>query len=122
MQFCAIPMNLIERVPSKKALYVESGNFSKVAIKEAGRYGNIEVIASSAESNYDQIPELDLETLDQGAAYLHLTSNNTVYGTRWHAFPDTGEIPLVVDSTSELLSRILDYSQFGIIYAGLQKN
>lgn len=122
MQFSAIPLNLIGRKPSRKALYFETGNFSKLAIKDAARYGNIEVLASSAETNYDRIPEYHPGSFDDEASYIQLTSNNTIYGTRWNTFPKTGEIPLVVDATSEILSRTWDYSQFGVVFAGLQKN
>ena len=122
MQFSAVPMNLITRNPDRKAAYVESGNFAKLAIKEACRYGTINVAASSETSNYDRIPELEMTAVDEKSSYLHITSNNTVYGTRWQRFPDTGNIPLVADMTSEFLSRELDISQFGVIFAGLQKN
>lgn len=122
MQFSAVPMNLINRNPARKAAYVESGNFAMLARKEAARYGNITVAASSEDTNFDRIPELDVASLDTDTSYVHITSNNTIYGTRWQQFPDTGEIPLVADMTSELLSRRLDISQFGIIFAGLQKN
>ena len=122
MQFSAVPMNLIARNPEKKAAYVESGNFAKLAIKEAIRYGKISVVASSNTSNYDRIPELEMAKVDQKSSYLYITSNNTIYGTRWQQFPSTDNIPLVADMTSEFLSRELDISQFGIIFAGLQKN
>ena len=122
MQFSAVPMNLIARNPEKKAAYVESGNFAKLAIKEAIRYGKISVVASSNTSNYDRIPELEMAKVDQKSSYLYITSNNTIYGTRWQQFPDTDNIPLVADMTSEFLSRELDISQFGVIFAGLQKN
>lgn len=122
MQFSAIPMNLIHRLPAKKAAYVESGNFAKLAQKEAGKYGEIVTAATSQASNYDCIPDFDPATLDADTSYVHITSNNTLYGTRWQQFPDTGDIPLVADMTSELMSRKLDISKFGVIYAGLQKN
>jgi len=122
MQFSALPMNLAGRVPSKKALYVETGNFAKLANKDAKPFADVQVIASSAETNYDRIPTLDKSMIDQDAAYLHLTGNNTLYGSRWQSFPDAGDVPIVVDQTSEMLSRELDYSQFGCVYAGLQKN
>jgi len=122
MQFSAIPMNLISRNPAKKAAYVETGNFAGLARKEAARYGNVTVAASSEDTDFDRIPEFDVASLDADTSYVHITSNNTIYGTRWQQFPDTGEIPLVADMTSELLSRRLDISQFGVIYAGLQKN
>ena len=122
MQFSALPMNLAGRVASKKCLYVESGNFAKLANKDAKAFCDVKVIASSAETNYDQVPLVTPEMVDQDAAYLHITSNNTVFGTQYKAFPDAGQVPLIADQTSEILSRQIDYSQFGAIYAGLQKN
>ncbi len=122
MQFSAVPMNLIARNSARKAAYVESGNFAKLAAKEAGRYGDITTAASSEDTNYDRIPALDMAQVDPDSSYLHITSNNTIYGTRWNQFPDCGDIPLVADMTSELLSRAIDISKFGVIFAGLQKN
>ena len=122
MQFSALPLNFSGRVSSRKCLYVESGNFANLAAEEAQAFCQVETIASSADSNYDRIPELVADQIDQDAAYLHITSNNTLYGTRWQTFPDTGSVPLIADMTSELLSRQIDYNQFGVIYAGLQKN
>ncbi|MEX0963682.1 MAG: 3-phosphoserine/phosphohydroxythreonine transaminase [Pseudohongiellaceae bacterium] len=122
MQFSAVPMNLINRLSARKAAYVESGNFAALARKEATRYGNITVAASSEDTDFDRIPEFDVAALDADTSYVHITSNNTIYGTRWQQFPDTGDIPLVADMTSELLSRRIDISKFGIIFAGLQKN
>jgi phosphoserine aminotransferase len=122
MQFSALPLNFSGRVASKKCLYVESGNFASLAAKEAQAFCQVETIASSANSRYDRIPGFVSEQIDQEAAYLHITSNNTLYGTRWQNFPDTGNVPLIADMTSELLSRQIDYTQFGVVYAGLQKN
>ena len=122
MQFAALPMNLAGRSTSKKCLYVESGNFAKLANKDAKPFGDIKVIASSAATNYDRLPQVTPEMIDQDAAYLHITSNNTLYGSRYNQFPDAGAVPLIADQTSEILSRVIDYSQFGCIYAGLQKN
>jgi phosphoserine aminotransferase len=122
MQFAALPMNLAGRSPGKKCLYVETGNFAKLANKDAKPYGDIRVIASSATSNYDRLPAISAEMIDQDAAYLHLTTNNTLYGSRYNQFPDAGKVPLIADQTSEILSRVIDYSKFGCIYAGLQKN
>ncbi|MBU2514404.1 3-phosphoserine/phosphohydroxythreonine transaminase [bacterium] len=122
MQFSAIPMNIIGRKPAKKALYYESGNFARMAANEAKKYGNVVTVAKSADTNYDRIPEFRKEDLEQDASYVYITSNNTLFGTRWHEFPDTGDLPLVVDATSEILSRKMDYSKFGILFAGAQKN
>ncbi|MBU2645696.1 3-phosphoserine/phosphohydroxythreonine transaminase [bacterium] len=122
MQFSAVPMNLLPRKPSQKALYFETGNFARLAKEEAEKYGDIVTIASSAGTNYDRIPDFNRTDLDADASYVYLTSNNTIFGTRWHAFPDTGDIPLVIDATSEILSRVMDFSKFGLIFAGVQKN
>ena len=122
MQFAALPLNLAARSASKKCLYVESGNFAKLAHKDAKPFGDIRVIASSAESNYDHIPTITPDMVDQDAAYLHITGNNTLYGSRWQKCPETGNVPLVVDQTSEMLSRVIDFSKLGCAYAGLQKN
>lgn len=122
MQFSAIPMNLAGRVPGRKCLYAETGNFAKVAAQEAQRFGQVKTVVSSAVTDYDRIPELPVNLVDQDAAYLHITGNNTIYGTRWNQFPDGGQVPVIADMTSELLSRQIDYHQFGLVYAGLQKN
>lgn len=122
MQFSAMPLNLLQRSPEKKALYFDTGNFAKLARKEAERYGHIKIAASGEETNFDRIPEVSPADIDQDAAYAHLTSNNTIYGTRWEQYPDTGDVPLVADMTSDIFSRVVDYSQFGAVYAGFQKN
>jgi phosphoserine aminotransferase len=122
MQFSAVPLNLLGLKPAHKAAYIESGNFAQLARKEAARFGNITVAATSEATNFDRIPDFDPAQLDPETSYVHITSNNTIFGTRWHSFPDTGGTPLVADMTSELLSRELDYTQFGLIFAGLQKN
>ncbi|SHJ67208.1 phosphoserine aminotransferase apoenzyme [Malonomonas rubra DSM 5091] len=122
MQFSALPLNLARRSESKKCLYVETGNFAKLANKDAAAFCDVKVIASSADTNYDRIPEITPEMVDQDAAYLHITTNNTIYGSRYNSFPETGAVPLIADQTSEILSRVVDYSKFGCIYAGLQKN
>ena len=122
MQFSAIPLNLINLKPARKATFVLTGNWAVKASKEAARYGNCINIASSEDTNFDRIPEWNTATLDSESSYAYITSNNTLYGTRWHNFPDTHDVPLVADMTSEFLSRVIDVSQFGIIFAGLQKN
>ncbi|MCK4535529.1 MAG: 3-phosphoserine/phosphohydroxythreonine transaminase [Desulfuromonadales bacterium] len=122
MQFAALPLNLASLSPTKKCLYVETGNFAKLANKDAKAFGDIQVIASGADTNYDRIPTIDPGMIDQDAAYLHITTNNTIYGSRYNSFPDAGKVPLIADQTSEILSRVIDYSKFGCVYAGLQKN
>lgn len=122
MQFSAIPLNLINRNTARKASFVLTGTWAEKASKEASRYGTSLNIASSADQNFNYIPKFDLNGLDSESSYLHITSNNTLFGTRWHEFPETGEIPLVADMTSEFMSRKIDISKFGIVFAGLQKN
>jgi len=122
MQFSAVPLNLIGRTEARKATFVETGNWAVKARKEAARYGTAVTGATSEATNFDRIPEFDPASLEADNAYAYITSNNTLFGTRWHSFPDTGDVPLVADMTSEFLSRQLDISKFGIIFAGLQKN
>lgn len=122
MQFAALPLNLAARSATRTCLYAETGNFSQLAIKDAQPFADVRVIASGAADRFRRIPVLDPAALDPAAAYLHITSNNTVCGTRWHEFPATGSVPLLADQTSEILSRVIDYRKFGVIYAGLQKN
>ena len=122
MQFSAIPMNLLNRKPSKKALYLQTGNFAKIAEKDGSLFGDIQCLASTADTNYDHVPTITADMVDQDASYVHMTLNNTIYGTRWNKLPETGDVPLVADATSEILGREIDYSKFGMVYAGLQKN
>ena len=122
MQFAAVPLNLIARTGARKAAYVETGVFSATAIKDAGPYGKIETIASSRGDKFVRVPDLSAVNLAPDTSYLHITTNNTAYGTRWNKFPETRDVPLVGDATSEILSRVMDYSKFGVVYAGLQKN
>jgi phosphoserine aminotransferase len=122
MQFAALPLNLAGRSPSRTCLYAETGNFSQLAIQDAKPFAEVRVIASGAADQFRRIPALDPAAIDQAAAYLHITSNNTVCGTRWQEFPETGAVPLIADQTSEILSRVIDYRRFGVVYAGLQKN
>ena len=122
MQFSAVPLNILGLKPALQAAYVETGQWAVKARKEAARYGKALSVASSEASNFNHIPEFDPDTVDPASSYVYITSNNTLFGTRWQQFPDTGDIPLVADMTSEFLSRRMDISKFGIIFAGLQKN
>jgi phosphoserine aminotransferase len=122
MQCSAVPLNLIARSATRRSGYVETGFFAREARREGARYGTATVVASSAGTGFDRIPVLPAGGGPPDAAYLHLTSNNTVYGTRWHTFPTGCAAPIVVDATSDILSRRWDYSRFGIVYAGFQKN
>lgn len=118
-QFAAVPMNLMKK---KKADYIITGNFSKKAAQEASKYGEVNIIYDGKENNYSQIPSADELSFSDDIDYVHLCANNTIYGTEWKTFPDTGDIPLVVDMSSDILSRKIDVKEFGLIYAGAQKN
>ena len=119
-QFAALPMNLIGI--TGKADYVDTGNFANGAMKEAQRYGDVKCAASSKDAGYTFIPELERSMFREDASYVHITTNNTIFGTRYDALPDTGDIPLCADMSSSILSEPYDVSRFGVIYAGAQKN
>ncbi|MBK9270329.1 MAG: 3-phosphoserine/phosphohydroxythreonine transaminase [Saprospiraceae bacterium] len=116
-QFFMIPMNLLPE--EGKAYYVNTGTWASNAIKEARNFGNTVVLASSEENKFRHIPK-GFEIPNDGS-YLHITSNNTIYGSQYHTFPDC-QIPLVCDMSSDIFSRRMDFSKFGLIYAGAQKN
>ncbi len=118
-QFYMIPMNLLGE--GKKATYLNTGVWSKKAIKEARLFGDIDVAYSSEDVSFNRVPSADEYSVDPDSEYLYLVSNNTIYGTQFAAFPDTGKM-LVCDMSSDILSRRLDIEQFGIIFAGAQKN
>ncbi len=119
-QFAVIPMNLLRgRV---KADYVNTGAWSKKAIKEAKQYCEVNVAASSEAANFTTIPAEGEWRLNDDAAYVHYTPNETIGGVEFHWIPDTGDVPLVADFSSTLLSRPIDVSRYGLIYAGAQKN
>ncbi|PWU69766.1 3-phosphoserine/phosphohydroxythreonine transaminase [Gracilibacillus dipsosauri] len=118
-QFAMVPLNLMK---NGKADFVHTGSWSKKAMKEAEKYGKVNVIASSEDDNFTYIPNIDPTTLDPDADYVHITTNNTIEGTAFREIPDTGKVPLVADMSSNILSEEIDVSQFGIIYAGAQKN
>ena len=122
MQFAGVPLNLLGLKPAHKAIYSESGNFSKLANKEAARYGEIIIATSSADTDYDRIPALTKDMIPDDASYAYITSNNTIYGTRYSEYPDTGDTPLVIDATSDMFSHVVDFSKIGVMFAGMQKN
>lgn len=119
-QFFMIPMNLLRE--GQSADYVNTGAWSKKAIKEAKLFGTVNVAGSSEDQNFTFIPKKEDLNLDPGARYVHLTSNNTIAGTQWKTFPDAGKIPLIADMSSDILSKKIDLLPFGIVYAGAQKN
>lgn len=117
-QFSMIPLNLFSKY--KKADFINTGNWSKKAISEAKLYGTANVIASSEDKNFTYIPE-DYKISDD-IDYVHITSNNTLEGTRYVNYPEIGNIPLVADMSSDIMSTVIDVNKFGLIYAGAQKN
>ncbi len=120
-QFAAVPLNLIGR--TGKADYVVSGQFSGKAFKEAQKMGyDVVCTATSKEDNFDHVPALTRDMFRPDASYVHICYNNTIYGTKYADIPDTGDIPLVADMSSCILSEPVDVSRFGVIYAGAQKN
>ena len=119
MQFAMVPMNLMV---NKKADYLNTGEFAGKAIGEAKKFGAVNVVASSEDKKFTYIPEIDPGKFDKNADYFHMTSNNTIFGTRHVEYPNTGAVPLVVDMSSNILSEVYDASKFGLIYAGAQKN
>lgn len=118
-QFAAIPLNLFK---NKKADYVVTGQWAKKASAEAKRFGEVNIVASSADKTFSYIPRLDKSTFSKDADYFYITHNNTIYGTKYHTLPDTGDIPLVADISSDVMSEYLDVSKFGLLFAGAQKN
>jgi phosphoserine aminotransferase len=120
LQFAMIPMNLLKEGQSSD--YIVTGSWSKKAVKEAKIIGSASIAATSEESNFNRIPKQDELKLDGNAVYCHITSNNTIAGTQYASYPDTGEVSLVADMSSDILSRKIDFSKFGLIYAGAQKN
>ena len=119
-QFAAVPMNLMRGKTS--ADYINTGAWSKKAIAEAKKYAEVNVAASSADDQFMSIPDPASWQCDPNAAYLHYTPNETIGGVEFHFVPETGDVPLVADMSSTLLSRPIDVSRFGVIYAGAQKN
>ncbi|WP_153731373.1 3-phosphoserine/phosphohydroxythreonine transaminase [Sporosarcina obsidiansis] len=120
LQFAMIPMNFL--TSAKKASYIMSGAWSDKALKEAKTIGEVYEAASTKEVNYNRVPTLDEIKWDENDAYVHITSNNTIFGTQFQEFPTTGAVPLIADMSSDILSRPVDVSKFGMIYAGAQKN
>lgn len=117
LQFSGVPLNLLK---TGKADYVDSGNFAHLAAEEGKKYADVHIAASSREAGYTYVPD----TFDwrSDADYAYITTNNTIYGTRYTAIPDTGDVPLVADMSSNILSEPMDVSKFGVIFAGAQKN
>ena len=117
-QFAAVALNLLQGF----AQYADSGHFAHSALNEAKKYGDARCIASTREENYVRVPRQDEIIVDPAADYLYITTNNTIFGTRYPYIPDTGKVPLVADMSSNILSEPCDASRFGVIFAGAQKN
>lgn len=120
LQFTMIPMNFLTE--GQKASYIQTGAWSEKALKEAKFFGTPVEAASSKDNNYKNIPAVGEISIDEDAAYIHLTSNNTIFGTQWKNFPTTGDVPLIADMSSDILSKKVDIANFAMIYAGAQKN
>ncbi|WP_336637321.1 3-phosphoserine/phosphohydroxythreonine transaminase [Lysinibacillus fusiformis] len=120
LQFTMVPMNFLSA--DQKASYVLSGSWSEKAFKEAKFFGTPVEAASTKENQYRHIPALADIQINEDDAYVHITSNNTIYGTQWKDYPNTGNVPLVADMSSDILSKPIDIQKFGLIYAGAQKN
>lgn len=119
-QFAMVPLNFLHK--GQTADYILTGNFSEKAYKEAVKIGNVHIAASSKETGYDRIVDFSEIQLSEAPAYIHITSNNTIYGTEWKAFPDFGDVPLVADMSSDIMSYPFAADKFALIYAGAQKN
>ena len=119
-QFAAVPLNLLNG--SGKADYLVTGEFSKKAYAEAKKYGDIKLVASSEDKNNTYIPQLTKADFRPDADYVHICFNNTIFGTKYNYIPDTGDIPLVADISSCIISEPIDVTKFGVLYAGAQKN
>ena len=115
-----VPMNMLRGKTS--ADYIDTGEWSKKSIKEARKYGSVNIAASSADTGYTSIPPRDTWKLDANAAYVHICSNETIGGVEYHFTPDVGSVPLVADMSSSIMSRPVDIANYGLIYGGAQKN
>jgi len=120
LQFSMVPLNLL--TAGATADYIVTGGWSQKAVKEAQRVGTVNIAGSTESENFNRIPRQDELKLTPNAAYVHMTTNNTLFGTEWSSEPNTGDVPLVADTSSDMFSRPIDVSKYGLIYAGAQKN
>jgi phosphoserine aminotransferase len=120
LQFSMVPLNLL--TPGGTADYIVTGGWAQKAVKEAQRVGTVNIAASTEKENFARIPRQDEIKLTPGAAYVHITTNNTLFGTEWAREPQVGDTPLVADTSSDMFSRPIDVARYGLIYAGAQKN
>lgn len=119
-QFAMVPLNLMNK--NHKADYIITGQWANKAYKEAARYGEARIVASSKDKTFSYIPKVKAEEFDKDADYVHICFNNTIYGTKYNYIPDTGDVPLIADISSCILSEPIDVRKFGVLYAGAQKN
>jgi phosphoserine aminotransferase len=120
LQFSMVPMNILPA--GGKADYILTGSWSKKAVTEAKKVGTVQIAASTEAENFSRIPQPSEIRVDPEAAYLHFTTNNTIFGTEWEREPEAGAVPLVADASSDIFSRPIDVSKYALIYAGAQKN
>ncbi len=120
LQFSMVPMNLMPEGGS--ADYIVTGSWSQKAVKEAKRVGTVKIAGTTEQGNFTRIPKQEELTLSADASYVHITSNNTIFGTQWQSLPDVGDVPLVNDASSDIFSKPIDVAKHGLIYAGAQKN
>jgi phosphoserine aminotransferase len=120
LQFSMVPLNLL--TPGTTADYIVTGGWAQKAVKEAQRVGTVNIAASTEKDNFSRLPRPDEITLTPNAAYVHITTNNTLFGTEWPSEPGVGSAPLVADTSSDMFSRPIDVARYGLIYAGAQKN
>ena len=120
LQFSMVPLNLL--TDGRAADYIVTGGWAQKAVKEAKRVGPVNIAGTTQAEQFSRIPRQDELTLDPNAAYVHFTTNNTLFGTQWQTEPQVGEVPLVADACSDIFSRPIDVSKYGLIYAGAQKN
>jgi phosphoserine aminotransferase len=120
LQFSMVPLNLL--TPGATADYIVTGGWAQKAVKEAQRVGTVNIAGSTESENFSRIPRQDELKLTPNAAYVHMTTNNTLFGTEWTKEPSVGNVPLVADTSSDMFSRTIDVSKYGLIYAGAQKN
>lgn len=119
-QFSMVPMNLARQ--GEKTAYIVSGNFAGKAREEAARWGDAQIVASSKDANFTYIPKIKASDIPEGARYLHITGNNTIFGTSYNSLPEHGNVPLVADWSSAILGREINVADYSLIYAGAQKN
>lgn len=120
LQFSMVPMNLLS--PNGQGDHIVTGNFAKLALQDAQKVGNIRIAGSTEDQEFARVPYQDELDLDPKSDYVHITGNNTIYGTEWPTEPDVADVPLVSDLSSNIFSKPIDITKYGLIYAGAQKN